>query len=245
MARLVVLLPALNEAGNIAAVVKGVLALSFPGIELSALVVDDGSSDGTAAIARQAGARVISHSINRGVGAAFRTGIHAVRAEGVDYLAHMDSDGQILAEDLGRVIEPVLAGRCDLALGSRFVPPHAPPPNLAAWKSAVLTTVARGVGIVTGYRLTDLSCGVRCMNRKILDSVDPSFDYDYIQETLLQAIAAQARVEEIPVNPIYDIQPKRTSMSGRTFRYGRRFLMLTAYGLFQFYRTRSSRWFKH
>jgi hypothetical protein len=81
------------------------------------------------------------------------------------------------------------------------------------------------------------------MNRKILDVVDPTFDYDYIQETLLQAIAVQARVEEVQVNPIYEVQPKRTGMSGRTFRYGRRFLKLTAYSLFQFYRARSSRWF--
>jgi glycosyltransferase involved in cell wall biosynthesis len=238
MQRLYVVLPAFNEARNIGGVVRDVRALAIPGVALTALVVDDGSKDETARLAEEAGARVLRHPQNRGVGAAFRTGLLQAREDGVEYLVHMDSDGQFLAEDLPRVAEPVLAGRADLSLGSRFVPGVPPPPGLDRWKALALGAVARGVGLLTGYHLTDLSCGLRCMNRKVIDAVNPTFDYDYIQETLIQALAAGARVEDVPVTPLYDEAHVKPGMSSRTLRYGRRFLGLTSFALFNFYKTR-------
>jgi glycosyltransferase involved in cell wall biosynthesis len=245
MPRLYVLLPAYNESANIGAVVRDVLAQRsasvLEGVELTAVVVDDGSKDDTGKLAAEAGAVVLRHPQNRGVGAGFRTGLEHAQADGVEYLVHMDSDGQFHAEDIPRVVEPVLADRCDFALGSRFVPGEPPVPNLARWKGLMLHAVARGVGVLTGYRLTDLSCGLRCMNRKVIEAVNPSFDYDYIQETLVQALAAGARVEDVPVAPIYEIEPSKPGMSSRTLRYGRRFLGLTAYSLFNFYRAKLQR----
>lgn len=239
MRTLAVLLPAYNEAENIARVVRDVAAQHIAGVSIEVLVVDDGSRDDTARLAAGAGARVISHPQNRGVGAAFRTGVDAAREAGVDFLLHMDSDGQILARDVPRVAEPVLAGRADLAMGSRFMRGEAPPANLEAWKGAALHLTARGLGLLTGSHLTDLSCGIRCMNRRVLEVLAPSFDYDYIQETLLQALAAGATVEDVPVAPLYEVEPARAAMSSRVFRYGTRFLGMTAYGLFHFYRARA------
>src|SRR5688572_19078708 len=108
MPRLYVLLPAYNESANIGAVVRGVLAQRIPGVELTALVVDDGSKDDTGKLAAQAGAVVLTHPKNRGVGAGFRTGLERAQDDGVEYLVHMDSDGQFHAEDIPRVVEPVL-----------------------------------------------------------------------------------------------------------------------------------------
>lgn len=233
-----IVLPAYNEAANIARVVAGVRAQTFPGVTATVVVVDDGSRDDTARLATEAGAVVLRHERNRGVGAGFRTGLEAARAAGVDFLAHMDSDGQFHAEDLPRVVAPVVAGDCDLALGSRFVPGVPTPPNLARWKATALHLVARGVGLATGSHLTDLSCGIRCMNRRMIEQISPTFDYDYIQETLVQAVAARARICDVPVTPIYG-EEGNTGMSGRTFRYGRRFLGLTAFSLWQFYRQRA------
>ena len=241
-ARLYVLLPAYNEAQNIARVVREVLSLQIPGIAVTALVIDDGSRDDTARLARAAGARVVAHERNRGVGAAFRTGLRCAQADGVEFLAHMDSDGQLLASDIPRVFAPVRLGLCDLALGSRFVPGTPLPAHFARWKGLALHAVSRGVGMLTGYRLSDISCGLRCMNRQVMDALSPSVDYDYIQETLLQALAAGVRVCDVPVTALYDppddTLAARRGMSGKTLRYSRRFLMLTTYGLFGFYRAR-------
>ncbi|MFO0575297.1 MAG: glycosyltransferase family 2 protein [Polyangia bacterium] len=236
--RLFVLLPALNEARQIGTVVRDVMALRIPGVTVQAVVIDDGSRDETGALAAAAGAHVLRHEKNRGVGAAFRTGLEYARAEGATYLAHMDSDGQLLAADLARLLEPVQKGLCDLALGSRFVRGTAPPEHMARWKALALSTVARGIGVLTASRLSDISCGIRCMNRRVMDAINPTFDYDYIQETLLQALAAGARTLDVPVTALYDERFEKKGMSSRTFRYGARFLKLTAFGLARFYETR-------
>src|SRR5438876_10410188 len=120
MKSLWVLLPAYNEARNIAGVVEGVRAVRIDGVRIVPLVVDDGSRDETAALARAAGAEVIAHPKNRGVGAAFRTGRDHALAAGADFLVHMDSDGQVLPSEIPLVFEPVRRGEADLALGSRF-----------------------------------------------------------------------------------------------------------------------------
>ncbi len=239
MSKLCVLLPAYNEASHIGAVVGEVRAVRLEGVEITPLVVDDGSHDATRALAEAAGATVISHETNRGVGAGFRTGLNWALAHGMDYLCHMDSDGQVPAAEIPLLFSPLAQGTADLALGSRFL--SATPENLEPWKAMALTGMARTIGLFTGYRLTDLSCGFRCMNREVMEAVRPTFDYDYIQETLIQALAIGARVVEVPVTIHYDANPHRPGMSQRTLRYGQRFLGLTAYSMANFYKTRAAR----
>jgi glycosyltransferase involved in cell wall biosynthesis len=235
MQRLCVLLPAYNEAAGIASLIGRIKAVHLDGIELTVLVVNDGSRDDTAQVAAAAGAVVVSHPINRGVGAGFRTGLEWAREHGFDLLLHMDSDGQLLAEEIPEVVAPVAVGEADLAVGSRFID-GARPDNLARWKAFGLTSVARSIGLLTGYRLTDVSCGFRCMNRRVMEAIDPSFDYDYIQESLIQALAAHARVVEVPVTALYEGEGR--GMSQRTVRYASRFLGLTAWSLAGFLRRR-------
>jgi glycosyltransferase involved in cell wall biosynthesis len=237
---LVVLLPAFNEAAHIADVAAAVRAVAIEGLSITPLVVDDGSRDATAELARGAGAEVIVHPKNRGVGAAFRTGLDWALAQGPDFLVHMDSDGQVLPSEIPLLYAPVARDEADLALGSRFAT-GSPPENLERWKAAALSTLSRSIGLATGYRLTDVSCGFRCMNRKVMHAIRPSFDYDYIQETLIQALAAGARVVDVPVTVRYERAPSRAGMSQHALRYGRRFLGLTAFSMAGFYATRARR----
>lgn len=223
------ILPALNEAAHIGELVGELraqrdLATGAPTV----LVVDDGSRDGTPEVARAAGAEVVSHPTNRGVGAAFRTGLAWVRERDFDLMAHMDSDGQVLPTDLPRLVEPVAADACDLAIGSRFA--GARPDGMAPWKQAALTGFARGVSALMGQALRDLTCGFRCMNRVVLDALAPSFDYDYITESLVQAAAAGARIVEVPITVLYP--PDHAGMSRRVFRYGSRLLGTTAHAYY-------------
>ena len=236
-ASLWVLFPAFNEAATIGRLVEEARSVCIDAVDISVVVVDDGSQDDTAARAASAGARVLRHPQNRGVGAGFRTGRDAAVAAGVDYLIHMDSDGQVLPREIPSVFAPVGSGRADLALGSRFARPPAPD-NMPRWQAIGLRTMASAVGLATGYPLSDISCGFRCMNQRVLGVVRPTFDYDYIQEALIQALAARVRVVDVPVTVLYDTHHERVGMSANTIRYGCRFVGLTTYALTKFYRAR-------
>src|SRR5262249_13242318 len=187
--------------------------------------------------ARAAGAIVVSHPRNRGVGAAFRTGRDWALANGADYLVHMDSDGQVAPREIPLLFAPVQADEADLCSGSRFRSGESE--GLSRWKASGLASVARTVGVLTGYTITDLSCGFRCMNRRVLEVVSPTYDYDYIQETLIQALAAGARLREVTVTVSYD--EGDAGMSSRTMRYISRFFGLTGFALARFYGTRARR----
>ena len=242
MNRLCVLLPAYNEEKAIGNVVRRVLAVTLDDVQIVALVVNDGSRDGTARIAEEAGAIVVSHERNRGVGAAFRTGVEWARSRSFDFLVHMDSDGQVLPEEIPLVFHPVASGAADLALGSRFV--RGQPENMEAWKAAALRSLAAGVGLMVGRSLSDVSCGFRCMNRKTLETLRPSFDYDYIQESLLQAIGHGARSVDVAVTVLYEADlMKRAGMSKRVVRYATRFCAITARSLADLYVQRARRIF--
>lgn len=229
--RLIVVLPAYNEADNIGPVVEGVLAQRIEGVEITALVVNDGSRDQTAELALAAGATVISHPRNRGVGAGFRTGLVHANSLGADYLIHMDSDGQFHSDEIPLLLAPVRDGHADMTVGSRFL--RERPANMGRAKARALTGVARLVGRSLGHRLTDLSCGFRCMNRSVMRKIWPTFDYDYIQETLIQAMLSDIVIEEVPVTVEYPEGEQVGAMSNRPLRYGTRFLGMTAYALWK------------
>jgi len=231
MRRLCVLLPAYNEEEHIGDVVRKIRQISIPDLQIVPLVVNDGSKDKTAQLAKEAGAIVLSHVTNLGVGAGFKTGVDYAKREGFDFLLHMDSDGQVDPADIPKLTAPVLAGEIDLALGSRFC--ERRPENLKWWKAFLLQSLTRSLGLLTGYKLTDISCGFRCMNRKVLDVLEPHFQYDYIQESLIQALAIRARVRDIQANIHYDVEGG--GMSNRPIRYMSRFLSIMSVALLNFY----------
>jgi len=113
---LLVIIPALNEEETVAAVVRGAL----DHLDADILVVDDGSHDRTAIAAAAAGATVLRHPFNLGVGAALRTGFRYAADQGYQVVAQVDADGQHEVTDAKRLVELVTNGEADLAVGSRF-----------------------------------------------------------------------------------------------------------------------------
>ncbi|MCR9164313.1 MAG: glycosyltransferase family 2 protein [Nannocystaceae bacterium] len=194
-----VILAALDEAANIGPVVRGCL----PHVD-EVLVVDDGSTDDTAAIAARAGARVISLSRNRGKGVAVRRG--AIEASG-DVLVFMDADGQDDPEDL-----PVLLlalERADMVIGSRFMgrfEADAITP-LHAWGNKALT---RLVNVLFGAHLTDTQAGFRAIGRERFLSADvAATGYDVEVDLVTSILRAGGRIIEVPVT-------RRARTSGRS-----------------------------
>lgn len=230
MDKVLVVLPAYDEAPRVGAVVAGARALSVPGAALDVVVVDDGSGDDTAAAAERAGARVVRLGGHRGVGAALAAGFALAREEGYPYLVHLDADGQIDPAQIPALLEPVRRGAADAAIGSRFLAGR--PAYLSPLKARGLRLLAAGVGAVVGAPLTDLSCGIRCLGPDAIEAARPRFDADYVQETLLQFFAARLRVVEVPVLAVG--RPGGRSLSAAALRYTARYLLLLAFSLARF-----------
>jgi len=229
-----VLLPAYNEGARLGETLRRLRAVRIDRARIEVVVVDDGSTDDTAAQGRAAGARVVSLASNLGVGAALGAGFALAREEDFDFLVHLDADGQLDPAQIPGVLEPVRRGLADAAIGSRFLAGR--PAYLGPVKAAALKLLASVVGRAVNAPLTDLSCGIRALNKAAIEAARPRFQYDYIQETLLQFFAARLRVVEVPVIAV--ARPGARGISGRTVHYTVRYLLLLAFSLAGFYFSR-------
>jgi len=153
-----VVIPAFNEAAVIARVVGEVARAGY-----RVVVVDDGSRDATADLARAAGATVIEHPFNLGQGAALQTGIDYALAQGAERIVSFDADGQHRVTDIARLTEALTDERADFALGSRFL---GQAPNLPTLRRLALQAATSFTRLTTGLQLTDAHNGLRAMTRR-------------------------------------------------------------------------------
>ncbi|NVO16829.1 MAG: glycosyltransferase family 2 protein [Rhodoplanes sp.] len=153
-----VVIAAFNEASVIAGVVAGVVQAGW-----RVVVVDDGSADGTGALARAAGAMVVVHPINLGQGAALQTGFDWAMAQDADIVVTFDADGQHRVADIARLVDALQASGADYALGSRFLGDTIALPAARRLLLAAATAFTR---ITTGLAVTDTHNGLRAMTRR-------------------------------------------------------------------------------
>ncbi len=187
-----------NEAEVVGSVVRELKA-SFPNI----VGVDDGSSDGSGELMRQAGARVVSHSVNLGAGAALQTGIeYALLDPGALYLVCFDADGQHRVEDAEAMVDRARDQRLDLLVGSRFL--GTAPTGMPLSRKVVLRAGRLFERVATGVALTDAHNGLRVLGRRFASSLSlSSSDMAYATE-LLEAVARLGvRYGEHPVEIRY------------------------------------------
>jgi len=201
-----VFIPAWNEEASIAGVIADVRK-ALPGADV--LVVNDGSTDATAARARECGALVASLPFNQGLGAALQTGYLYALREGYDCCAHLDADGQHPAAEVARLLEEVVADRADLVIGSRYRDPAAEAGGNAEGGDEYRPTISRRIGtsvfrffltLATRQRFTDTTSGMRAANRRVMSLFSEHYSPDFAEiESLQLAVRQGLRVEEVPV----------------------------------------------
>ncbi len=189
-------IPAYNEGPCIGDVVRRVRS-RFPEV----VVVDDGSVDQTGQAAAEAGATVLTHLINRGQGAALKSGMEYALAQGAQVIVTFDSDGQHRLEDVDRLLKPVLEGECDVALGSRFLEPGSKVPfiRLLTLKLGVLFT-----RLVSRIRVTDTHNGFRAFSRGAAERIEIRQDrMAHASEILDEIGRLKLRYREVPTQILY------------------------------------------
>lgn len=191
----IAVLPAWNEGETIGAVLDRLL----PCVD-RAIVVDDGSTDQSGAVAKSKGARVVRHAVNRGLGAALATGIAAALQDGADIILTFDADGQHQVEDVPVVLAPIKDGKADVVIGSRLLVPAGMP---------FARRVANRVGnFVTyalfGARVTDSQSGLRAFNRHAAQTIEIRTDrMEVSSEIVAEVFRHKLRLVEVPIKSVY------------------------------------------
>lgn len=205
--KLIINLPALNEAAKIGETIKRI-PRSFDGIsKVLVQVVDDGSTDDTVSEAKKAGADiVVSHGANRGLGVMFRTMRESALENGADILVNLDADGQFDPEEIPSLIKPILDGSHDMVLADRFNGGEAK--NIPLIKDKLNRLGAWCVGQALGKPVTDLTCGFRAHNRETLLRLNNPTGFTYTQETIIDAIGKNLRLLWVPVTVTYHAERK-------------------------------------
>jgi glycosyltransferase involved in cell wall biosynthesis len=226
--RCLAIVPALNEAESIAEVVSEIRDRDE---RIEVLVVDDGSADATAEVAESAGARVLRLPANLGIGGAVQAGYLYAFERGFDLAVQVDGDGQHDPRELGRLLEPIVTGRADLAIGTRFAGARSYRVPLA--RRIGIGLFAALVSLRVRQRMTDTTSGFRAVNRRAIRLFAADYPHDYPEvEAVVTAARGDLRVCEVPV----EMRPRTTGRSSittiRAFYYVAKVLLALFVGLF-------------
>jgi len=208
--RRIAIVPAYNEEASIGGVIDELRAFD-PGLDI--VVVDDGSADGTSKAARAKGVHVLTLPFNLGIGGSVQTGFRFAYENDYDLAVRVDGDGQHDAAELRKVLEPVLAGDADIAIGSRFVGDDDGYRS-SRTRRVGIRVLASAVSAITHQRVTDTTSGFQALNRKgiALFAGDYPSDYPEVEATVL-VFKHRLRLVEVPVT----MRERETGQSSITF----------------------------
>jgi hypothetical protein len=191
-----IIVPAYNEEGGIREVLRRIPD-EVLGHEVKTVVVDDGSTDATASIARAEGVPVVSHVVNRGQGDALRTGFAIARAERSDVVVNLDADGQYKPEELDRLVGPVIKGEADFVLGSRFMGFYE---ESGSVRHLGVVFFSRMISLLTGVKVSDCTNGYRAIRVSELHKLNLREDRFNANEIILEGLKHDLRFEQVPVS---------------------------------------------
>lgn len=201
--KIIAAIPCFNEAGHIA----GVVAEAQNYVD-QALVIDDGSTDNTAQVAEDSGALVIRHEVNKGKGMAVNTAFQWAKENNVRAVVLLDGDGQHNPAEIPLIVQPVLDGKFDVVVGSRFLGTKSHIPKYRTLGQHVLTLVTN---LGSGLRLTDCQSGFRSFSKRAIEVLyfTRTKVGDVECETQFLIKRNQLRVTEVPISVNYGDRAKR------------------------------------
>lgn len=213
---LLLIIPALNEELCIGTVVRRAREV-LPSADV--LVIDDGSTDGTRREAEGAGAFVVSHPFNLGIGGAVQTGLKFAQQAGYDYVMRIDADGQHDPAMLDNMLSIVRTGRADVVIGSRFLADHLDM-KISLVRRIGIEVFRREVSLLTRHRVTDTTSGMIVMNRRAIGllAVHMPQDYPEVEIHILLHVAG-LRIEEVAVHMSERMAGVTSIGSWRSFYY--------------------------
>lgn len=229
--RVMVQIPCLNEQETLERTVQSV-PRRIPGVDaVEILVIDDGSTDGTARAAGQLGVEhVVRHRGNRGLAAAFRSGLDACLRLGADIIVNTDGDNQYDGADVPALIGPILRGEADIVIGDRQT---GTLPHFSAGKKRLQAVGSFVVRRLSGTDVPDAVSGFRAFSREAALQVNVVSSFSYTIETLIQAGEKRLRVVSVPVRANGPTRPSRLFPSTPRFLWHSLLTMIRTYAMYE------------
>ena len=204
--KLVLQVPAWNEEGGLEQALSELPRAVSGFDEVEIMVVDDGSSDATAAVAEAAGAVVVRQPLHRGLARTFSLGLETALVRGADVIVNTDADGQYDPASIPALVAPILAGQADIVLGDRGV---ATLSHFSPTKRVLQRLGAWVVQLLSGVPVVDATTGFRAFSRRAAAHVNCFTTFTYTLETLIQAGQAGFAVRSVPVATRQTERPSR------------------------------------
>lgn len=233
--KLIIQIPCLNEADTLSVALAD-LPRALPGVDcIETLVIDDGSVDGTAAVARELGVdHVVVHRRNRGLARAFQTGLDTALRLGADVIVNTDGDNQYPAAEIAHLIAPIVDGRADIVIGNRQIETidHFSP--LKKWLQKLGSWTIRNV---SGTNVPDAASGFRAYSREAALRINVLSRYSYTLETIIQAGKMGLTIATIPVKTNAPTRPSRLQRNMWHFIKAQASTILRIYAFYEPLRT--------
>lgn len=205
--KLVIQIPCYNEEASLP-VTLSELPDKLPGFDaVEWLVIDDGSSDNTADVARKHGVHhIVRHVQNQGLARAFMSGLDASIALGADVIVNTDADNQYCSADIGKLVQPILDHEAEIVIGTR---PIAETRHFSVIKKLLQRLGSWAVRIVSGTDIADAPSGFRAFSRDAASKLMVFSEYTYTLETIIQAGQKNIPIVSVPVGTNSDLRPSR------------------------------------